>query len=255
MNIKPLKFLHGAGLGLALAGSALAQTPQQIAPAQQQPAQPPLSNEQASYLIGINFGNQIKNAGLNKQISADAMTRGMKEALAGKQITPAEQQQIQAWLNGVAQAAVVKNNEEAKAFLAKNKSEKGVVTTASGLQYKVIAPGDKKAPQATVQDEVTVQYRGKLLDGTEFDSSYARGQPATFPVNGVIKGWQEAIVLMRPGAKYQLFVPPDLAYGDRGQPKIPGGSLLIFDVELLQAKNAAAPAAAPPGTPGAPKPH
>ena len=110
-------------------------------------------------------------------------------------------------------------------------------TTASGLQYKVLVPGDAKAPPIAATDEVTVNYRGKLLDGTEFDSSYTRGTPATFPVNGVIKGWQEALVLMKPGAKWELYVPPELGYGANPRPGIPANSLLIFDVDLISAKS------------------
>jgi FKBP-type peptidyl-prolyl cis-trans isomerase FklB len=142
-----------------------------------------------------------------------------------------------------------RNTNAAKEFLAKNGKEKGVVTTASGLQYKIIAAGDKKAPPISATDSVTVDYRGKLLNGTEFDSSYSRGVPATFPVNGVIKGWQEALVMMKPGAKWQLFIPPELAYGARGQPKIPPNSLLIFEVSVISAEAAGAPPKAPPGTP------
>ncbi len=137
----------------------------------------------------------------------------------------------------------------AKEFLANNGKQKGVVSTASGLQYRILAAGDKKAPPIAATDSVTVDYRGKLLDGTEFDSSYSRGTPATFPVNGVIKGWQEALVLMKPGAKWQLFVPPELAYGPRTQPKIPANSLLIFDVNVKSVEPANAPPKAPPGTP------
>ena len=126
---------------------------------------------------------------------------------------------------------------------------KGVVTTASGLQYKILAAGDKKAPPIGPTDSVTVDYRGRLIDGTEFDSSYSTGMPATFPVNRVIKGWQEALVLMKPGAKWQLFIPPELAYGPRAQQKIPPNSLLIFDVNVISAEAAGAPPKAPPGTP------
>lgn len=247
MNTQLLKHLNYTGLALLLAGSAVAQN---AAPAQA-PAKPVISSDQASYLIGVTFGMQMQSVGIKQQVSVDAVARGMKDAFGGKQITPADQEQIKAWVSNIQQAAVAKNSKDADAFLAKNKSEKGVVTTASGLQYKVLNPGDKKAPAITASDQVTVNYRGKLLDGTEFDSSYSRGQPATFPVTGVIKGWQEALQLMKPGAKYQLFIPPALAYGDKGQGAIPGGSLLIFDVELLEAKNSAAPPAAPPGTPPA----
>jgi FKBP-type peptidyl-prolyl cis-trans isomerase len=126
------------------------------------------------------------------------------------------------------------------------------VTTATGLQYKILASGDKKAPPIGPTDKVTVHYRGKLLDGSEFDSSYSRNEPATFPVNGVIKGWQEALVMMKPGAKWQLFIPPELAYGTRAQAKIPANSLLIFEVNLLSAESASAPPKAPPGTPASP---
>src|SRR5260221_14284364 len=148
-----------------------------------------------------------------------------------------------------------RNQAAAKDFLAKNGQEKGVKTTADGLQYKVLIPGDAKAPAVAPSDEVTVNYRGKLLDGSEFDSSYARGQPATFKVNGVIKGWQEALVLMKPGAKWQLFVPPELAYGPRSQQKIPSNSLLIFDVNVVSAEAANAPPKAPPGTQPPVKPN
>jgi FKBP-type peptidyl-prolyl cis-trans isomerase len=113
-------------------------------------------------------------------------------------------------------------------------------------------PGDKKAAVIAPTDEVTVQYRGKLLDGTEFDSSYARGHARPFPVNGVIPGWQEALVLMKPGAKWQLFVPPELAYGNNPKPGIPGGSLLIFDVELVSVKANDKPAALSPADPKGP---
>jgi len=119
-----------------------------------------------------------------------------------------------------------------------------VVTTASGLQYKVLSPGSGTSPKAT--DSVVVNYRGTLLDGAEFDSSYKRGEPATFQVNRVIPGWTEALQLMKPGGKYQLFVPPQLAYDLRSPPSIPAGSLLIFDVELVSVKppeQAAAPTA------------
>ena len=136
------------------------------------------------------------------------------------------------------------NKQAAQDFLEHNSHEKGVKATADGLQYKVLIPGDAKAAAIQSSDEVTVQYRGKLIDGSEFDSSYARGIPATFKVGGVIKGWQEALVLMKPGAKWQLFVPPELAYDNNPRPGIPAGSLLIFEVEVVSVKPNAAPPAA-----------
>ena len=124
------------------------------------------------------------------------------------------------------------NIAEGAAFLAKNKKNDGVVETASGLQYQILEPGEGENPKAT--DSVTVHYRGTLLDGTEFDSSHKRGQPATFPLNGVIAGWTEGVQLVKPGGKIRLFIPSSLAYGDRGAPPtIKPGAALIFDVELI----------------------
>jgi FKBP-type peptidyl-prolyl cis-trans isomerase len=127
------------------------------------------------------------------------------------------------------------NQTEGDEFLAQNKTKEGVRTTASGLQYKSLKEGDGPQPKAT--DTVTVNYRGTLIDGTEFDSSYKRGEPATFPLNGVIKGWTEGVQLMRKGSKYQFFIPPALAYGERGiGHDIGPNSTLIFEVELLAIK-------------------
>ena len=205
--------------------------------------------DQTSYLFGLTFGEQMHRVGITDQLSVDAITRGLKDGLQGKKVTHDEQQQLDAYVRLAMESAVARNQAAAKEFLARNSQEKGVTTTASGLQYKVLVPGDRKAAAVTPTDEVAVQYRGTLLDGSEFDSTYKRGAPLTFKVNGVIPGWQEALVLMKPGAKWQLFVPPELAYGATPRGGIPGGSLLIFDVELLSAK-ASGPPAAPPGTPG-----
>src|SRR5213593_525626 len=153
-------------------------------------------------------------------------------------------------------AAADKNASEGTKFLEENKKKEGVKTTASGLQYKVVKEGTGAQPKAN--DTVTVNYRGTLINGTEFDSSYKRGEPATFPVNGVIKGWTEALQLMKVGSKYQLFVPSSLAYGERSvSPEIGPNATLIFEVELLDAKPPptpapqAAPQAAPKTTPAA----
>jgi FKBP-type peptidyl-prolyl cis-trans isomerase FklB len=181
-------------------------------------------------------------------ILTDSMVRGLKDGLQGREPSPADQQQLQTYARSARDAMAARNTNAAKEFLAKNSKVKGVVTTASGLQYKVLDAGDKKAPPIGPADSVTVNYRGRLINGTEFDSSYTGGVPATFPVNGVIKGWQEALVLMKPGAKWQLFIPPELAYGARGQPKIPANSLLIFEVNVISAQAAGAPPKAPPGT-------
>jgi FKBP-type peptidyl-prolyl cis-trans isomerase len=237
------RLLRQGSLLLTLCVASLCAAAQTPAPqASAAPAAAP-STDEGSYLVGESFGVQLHQVGVTNEVSMEAVVRGLKDALAGKKLLPADQQRLQQFIGGIIEKASSHNEEEAKAYLAKNGAVKGVKTTASGLQYKVVAAGDSKAASPTPTDTVTVQYTGKLIDGTEFDSSYSRGQPATFPVNGVIKGWQEALVLMKPGAKWQLFVPPDLAYGKQPRPGIPGGSLLVFDVELLSVK-AAPPAAA-----------
>jgi len=210
------------------------------------PAAAAQNADQMGYLFGLTFGEQMHGVGITDQVTIDAIARGLKDGLQGKKSTPADRQQVQEFVHSVMEAAVARNQAAAKDFLARNGREKGVTTTASGLEYKVILTGDRKAAAIAPTDAVTVQYRGKLLDGSEFDSTYAHGAPATFTVNGVIPGWQEALVLMKPGAKWQLFVPPELAYGASPKPGIPGGSLLIFEVELLSVKSNGAPAVTAP---------
>jgi FKBP-type peptidyl-prolyl cis-trans isomerase len=238
---------------VAAAPLAVAQTsaPAPTPPPAAAPTAPAVTNaDQAGYLFGLTFGEQMHNVGMTDQLSLDAIARGLKDGLQGKKSTPADRQQLQSFMRQAMQDASVHNQAAAKDFLAHNAHEKGVTTTASGLQYKVLVPGDRKAAAVTPTDQVTVQYRGKLLDGSEFDSTYERGAPASFTVNGVIPGWQEALVLMKPGAKWELYVPPELAYGASPRPGIPGNSLLIFDVELLSAKSGGAPAGAPSAQPG-----
>jgi FKBP-type peptidyl-prolyl cis-trans isomerase FklB len=239
----------------SFAGLGVAQTPP---PAVNPPATAPggdpgpaPTSDQISYLLGLVFGAQMHNMGITPDaIVSDSVVRGIKDALQGKQLSLADQQQLQAYARSTGEALLARNADAAKQFLAKNAKVKGVVTTASGLQYKILDAGDKKAPPIALTDTVTVNYRGRLIDGTEFDSSYSRGVPTPFPVNRVIRGWQEAIVMMKPGAKWQLFIPPELAYGPRGQEKIiPPNSLLIFDINVISAEAAGALPKAPPGTP------
>jgi FKBP-type peptidyl-prolyl cis-trans isomerase FklB len=231
-----------------------AQGAQSLGGAPTPPPAPALTNDQASYLFGLTLGEQLHGIGI-PDVQLDAVSRGVKDAMAGKKSTAAERQQLNEFARAAVQVSAARNKTAAQEFLAKNGKEKGVQTTASGLQYKVIKAGDGKTALISATDEVTVNYRGKLIDGTEFDSSYSRNQPATFPANGVIKGWQEALVMMRPGAHWELFIPPELAYGPAPRPNIPANSALIFDVEVLSAKPKPAPATAP-GAPGnaAPKP-
>lgn len=196
--------------------------------------------KQFSYVIGMDIGNSLKQGKV--EVDVPTLQRAIEDTLTGKEpLLKAEQaQQIkQAYFQKMqekrAEESKVlgeKNQQEGTAFLAENKDKEGVVTTSSGLQYQVINPGDGPKPKET--DQVTVNYKGTLLDGTEFDSSYKRGQPATFPVKGVIPGWTEALQLMQVGSTYRLFVPPSLAYGERGAgDKIGPHAVLIFDVELL----------------------
>ena len=190
-------------------------------------------DQKMSYALGVNSGDQFRNLGLN--IDFDLFMKGIKDGIANSnQFSQEEMQAAFAYLEMQARAKAM-NDEKAAgaAFLAKNKNEKGVMVTESGLQYKVITEGTGKKPLAT--DKVKVHYKGTLLDGTVFDSSYDRGEPITFPLNGVIKGWTEGLQLMSEGSKYILYIPSDLGYGDRGAgAQIKPGATLIFEVELLE---------------------
>ena len=203
--------------------------------------------DKSSYAIGLNIGMNF-----NKQkiaINPDVFVAGVKDGLAGKpQMTEAEVREtmtnLEKDMEGKQKEASQKNASDGEKFLAENKKKEGVKTTASGLQYKVIKEGTGPQPKAT--DTVTVNYRGTLIDGTEFDSSYKRGQPATFPLNAVIKGWTEGLQLMKVGSKYQIFIPASLGYGERGAgADIGPNSTLIFEVELMDAKAAGGPSPAP----------
>ena len=197
-------------------------------------------NDKVSYSIGHQIGGDFKRQGV--ELRSDLVVKGIRDAVEGAKplMTPEEMNRTLVELKRkvtVAQQeegkkAAEKNRAAGEAFLAENGKKEGVVVLPSGLQYKVLKEGAGESPAPTAR--VTVQYRGTLLDGTEFDSSYKRNQPATFKVNGVIRGWTEALQLMKPGAKWQLFIPANLGYGDRGAgPLVPPGSTLIFEVELL----------------------
>src|SRR5713101_1977249 len=192
--------------------------------------------EKVSYAIGMNIGLNLSRQKVD--INPDVLAAGIKDALAGKpQLTQDQVKdvmtQFEKDMEQKQKAAGEKNKADGAKFLEENKKKEGVKTTASGLQYKVEKEGTGPQPKAT--DMVTVNYRGTLIDGkTEFDSSYKRGQPATFPVNGVIKGWTEGLQLMPVGSKWQLFVPSALAYGEPGNGRgIGPDTTLIFEVELL----------------------
>ncbi|HWY06383.1 MAG TPA: FKBP-type peptidyl-prolyl cis-trans isomerase [Candidatus Acidoferrales bacterium] len=198
-------------------------------------------SQKASYAIGMNIGKNLKRDSV--EIDPAVLFRGLKDALAGNKLLltdeeakaalTALQTELRAKEEAKTKAAAVENKKTGEAFLAANKTKEGIVTLPSGLQYKIIKEGTGPKPMA--DDTVLCHYRGTLVDNTEFDSSYKRGEPLKIPVGGVIKGWTEAIQLMPVGSKWQLFIPSDLAYGDRGAPGSPIGpnSALIFDVELI----------------------
>jgi len=196
--------------------------------------------DRISYTIGINIGQDFVTQKMD--INADVLLLGIKDTMAGKEARLTEeemmaeiqkfQEAMQAKLVADAQQAAEKNKLAGETFLAENAKLEGIVVTASGLQYKVLEAGEGNSPGPA--DVATVHYRGTLVDGTQFDSSYDRGEPATFPVGGVIPGWTEALQLMKPGAKWQIFIPSQLAYGERGAGQAIGpNAALIFDVELV----------------------
>lgn len=210
--------------------------------------------DKVSYSIGLDIGFNFQKQ--NVAVNPDAMAAGVRDAMAGKpQLTEQQVKEVMSAFEKEMQDKQTAKGKEAAAsgekFLTENKAKPGVKTTASGLQYKVLKEGSGPTPKET--DTVKVNYRGTLIDGTEFDSSYKRGEPASFPVNRVIKGWTEALQLMKVGSKYQIFIPASLGYGERGAgAQIPPNSTLIFEVELLDiasgaggAVSSASPAASP----------
>lgn len=250
--------------GLSFAASAVAQgsgtgkLPEAPAPkgqtpaASNQPASPfKDQKDKVSYALGMNLAANFKSQSL--EIDPNVLAQAMKDYLAGKTLMTDDESratlvQLQSDLRAKQEQQMQQqadaNKKEGDTFLAANKAKEGVVTTASGLQYKVLTQGTGPKPAAS--DTVVCNYKGTLINGKEFDSSYKRGQPAEFPVSGVIKGWTEALQLMPVGSKYQLFIPPDLAYGMRNMgPDIGPNATLIFEVELISIK----PKETPPPVP------
>jgi FKBP-type peptidyl-prolyl cis-trans isomerase len=238
----PAKTSHSAAPKSRASGAAKAQAPFTLK----------TQKEKISYAIGMNIGTGMHRQSL--QIDPNILLRGLKDALAGGKMLMTDEEaktvmtQLQSEMRKAQQEkmeqASAANKKEGEAFLAANKSKEGVTVLPSGLQYKILKEGTGPKPTAT--DTVVCNYRGTLVDGKEFDNSEKHGGPATFPVNGVIKGWTEALQLMPVGSKWQLFLPPDLAYGDRGAgADIGPGATLIFEVELMSIQQAK-PAEAPP---------
>jgi FKBP-type peptidyl-prolyl cis-trans isomerase len=202
------------------------------------------NQDSVSYIIGMDMARSLMT--IKDEVNLDVLFSGMKDQLNEKPLLVTDQEarkimrefsaRIQKNQEEAKQKSAQDNLEEGKKFLEQNKKLKGVVTTNSGLQYMVLEKGD--GPKPTAQDRVKVHYRGTLIDGTVFDSSYDRGEPVIFPVDGVIKGWTEALILMNVGSKYKLFVPSELAYDQRGAgQKIGPNQVLIFEVELLGIEN------------------
>lgn len=197
-------------------------------------------NEKVSYIIGLDIGRNLAGQGIEVEVQSLAL--GIADAIGDvdSKLTESEMQavmtafqtEMEAKQARVQSAQSSKNIDEGKAFLELNRMKDGVVALSSGLQYREVKAGSGRSPKAT--DKVTTHYKGTLLDGTVFDSSYERGEPATFPVNGVIAGWTEALQLMKEGAVWELFIPAELAYGARGAGgKIGPHATLVFTVELL----------------------
>lgn len=196
------------------------------------------TNEQKySYAIGFQIGNNLKNE--NVKVDVDLIAQAIKDVMGGKDLKVSMEEMQAAVLEIQKQqqeerlAQGKKSKEAGEKFLAENKKKKGIKTLENGIQYKVLTKGKGDKPKPT--DTVEVHYKGTLIDGKEFDSSYSRGQPATFGVNQVIKGWQEVLPMMKTGAKWQVYIPADLAYGARGAgANIGPNETLIFDIELLK---------------------
>ena len=238
------------------APAAKTQTPAAKRPATAAKIAAPLTlkteKEKFSYALGMKMGTNFKKQSV--PVDPAILARGVKDGIAGGKtlLTEDEAQatimQVQNEVRQQQQAKMQEqgaaNKKEGDAFLAANKTKDGVVALPSGLQYKILKEGTGPKPAAT--DSVVCNYRGTLINGAEFDSSYKRGQPATFPVSGVIKGWTEALQLMPVGSKWQLFIPSDLAYGERGpSPEIGSNSTLVFEVELLSIEDKSSKEKAP----------
>jgi FKBP-type peptidyl-prolyl cis-trans isomerase FklB len=200
--------------------------------------------DKISYSVGVEIGTTLKKQGID--VSADLLTRGIRDALSEAKTLMTEEEMVNtltdfrkefmAKKEELNRQLAEKNKKEEEAFLAENQKKEGVKTLPSGLQYKVIKPGTGRTPKA--EDMVTVQYRGTLIGGKEFDSSYSRGKPATFLVNRVIPGWTEVLQLMQEGAKWEVVIPSQLAYGEHGAgTDIGPNSALIFEIELISVQN------------------
>jgi FKBP-type peptidyl-prolyl cis-trans isomerase FklB len=218
------------GSPVAAPGVVAAQT----TPAATAAKTPPVTPEAGSYDIGLMLGSQLEHNGVAPIVSVDTVIRGLKDALGGRAVTAEERDAALRFMRDAREALTEKNRATGREFLERNAKEPGVLSMPSGLQYRVLNKGDSNAKSPAPTDQVTVRYTASLADGKVFDRSDVHDRPAMFRVNSVFKGWQEAFLAMKPGAKWQLFVPPELGYGANSPPGIPPGAVLIYDLELLQ---------------------
>ena len=246
----PIKILCGLALSIvcfaAHARGAQSAGAAANATAAADDAAPPPNASADSYSLGLSFASQWRDGGLDGILSVDDLVRGIRAGLGGTSLTADDRKRASSLLKGAYTAWAGRNKASADEFLAHNAKQPGVTTTASGLQYLVMTKGDPSAPAAAPSDHITVQYRGRLINGTEFDSTYRRGKPAIVRPGEVIAGWREALGMMRPGAEWRLFIPPDLAYALTPPPSIPPNALLIFDVSMISVDPAGSPRAAAP---------
>ncbi len=207
-----------------------------------QPVELKTDSDQTSYAVGVQMGKSLKRPGM-EELDIELLIRGLRDVVSGgpialsdseqQKVMTAFQQRMRTRQREVIEQETNENLAAAQAFLDENGKKEGVIVLESGLQYKVLQEGTGRSPSAT--DRVKTNYRGKLIDGTEFDSSYEQGQPAEFAANRVIPGWTEALQLMKEGATWELYIPANLAYGTRGSPpRIPPNSALVFEIELIE---------------------
>jgi FKBP-type peptidyl-prolyl cis-trans isomerase len=227
---------HFLGLLAAIAGMSDAGAVDPVSGSANPPAVTP---EMGSFDVGLLLGSQLEHNGMAATLSLDDVVRGLKEGLAGHPMTAGQRDAAQRFMRDSRDSLAESNRAAGRAFLERNMKEPGVKTMPSGLQYRVLADGVSTAKSPSPTDQVTVRYRASLADGIEFDRSETHDRPATFRVNSVFKGWQEAFLAMKPGAKWQLFVPPELGYGANPPPMVPPGALLVYELELLQVEPAA----------------
>jgi FKBP-type peptidyl-prolyl cis-trans isomerase FklB len=204
------------------------------------PKPPAVSPDVGSYDVGLMLGSQLEHNGLGPTLSLDTLIRGLKDGVGGHVMTAEERDAALRFMREARDALAEKNRAAGREFLAHNAKQPGIKSMPSGLQYRVLAEGDPRGTPPAPTDQVTVRYRASLADGTEFDRSETHDRPATFRVNTVFKGWQEAFQAMKPGAKWQLFVPPELGYGTNSPPSVPPGAVLVYELELLHVEPAPA---------------